>query len=178
LSFHSLYIKTIQASAVADPPHAVAENVNFRIKACEEQYFTEMDHIVTLDYEAKEIESLAQGTKSMIIYGSDSTSNPYGMITEGDILYFVYCDDCTIVKAKGIVSSVYNSYQLSTIESFEMIIRNQDKLSLPDNLFYKWAGKKYLVLVGVRDVKEVQPFQVRMSKSLNAGEWCPAMKKE
>ncbi len=163
MSFHSLYIKTIQASAEAVSPQALTENVNYKVKTGEDQNFTEMDHIVTLDSGAKEIENLAQGTKSMIIYGSDSKSNPYGMVTEGDVLYFVYNDDCTVVKAKGIVSSVYNSYQLSAIESFEMIIRNQDKLALPDNLFYKWAGKKYLVLIGVRDVKEVQPFHIRMS---------------
>jgi len=37
-----------------------------------------------------------------------------------------------------------------------MIIRNQDKLRLPDDLFYKRAGKRYLVLIGLRDVEEVQ----------------------
>ncbi len=78
------------------------------------------------------------------------------LVAEGDVLYFVNDNNPAEIKAKGIVSSVYNSYQLSVAESFEMIIRNQDKLRLPDDLFYKMAGKRYLVLIGLRDVEEVQ----------------------
>jgi hypothetical protein len=133
-----------------------------------------MDHIVTLDSRAKEIENLIRGTKSMIIHGADIICIPYGMVSEGDILYFVNSGDCTEVKAKGVVSSVYNSYQLSVAESFEMIIRNQDRLTLPDDLFYKWAGKKYLVLVGIRDVVEVQPLSINRSTLLDSDGWSPA----
>jgi len=115
-----------------------------------------MDHIVTLDSEAKEIENLIKRAKSMIVHASDIKCIPYGMVAEGDVLYFVNDNNPAEIKAKGIVSSVYNSYQLSVAESFEMIIRNQDKLRLPDDLFYKIAGKRYLVLIGLRDVEEVQ----------------------
>jgi len=115
-----------------------------------------MDHIVTLDSEAKEIENLIKGGKSMIVHASDVKCIPYGLVSEGDVLYFVNDNNPAEIKAKGIVSSVYNSYQLSYAESFEMIIRNQDKLRLPDDLFYKMAGKRYLVLIGLRDVEEVQ----------------------
>jgi hypothetical protein len=47
-----------------------------------------------------------------------------------------------------------------------MIIRNQDKLVLPDKLFYKWAGKKYLVLIGVRDVEKLHPSHSIFKSSL------------
>ena len=125
-----------------------------------------MNHIVTLDSQANEIENLIHGTKSMIIHGADEKCIPYGIVEEGDVLYFVTSENHAKVKAKAVVSSVYNSYQLSETESYEMIIRNQDKLFLPDDLFYKWAGKKYLVLIGLRDVEEVQPFHIfRNSRS-------------
>lgn len=114
-----------------------------------------MDHIVTLDSGAKEIENLIKGTKTMIIYGSDENCMPYGMVKEGDILYFINSDSQAEVKAKGVVSSVDNSCKLSVEESFEIIIRNQHKLALPDDMFYKWAGKKYLILIGISDVEEV-----------------------
>jgi len=119
-----------------------------------------MDHIVTLDSRSNEIENLIRGTKSMIIHGADVKCIPYGLVAGDDVLYFVADDGSGEVKAKGIVSSVYNSYRLSAAESFEMIIRNQDKLTLPDDLFYKWAGKKYLVLIGIRNVEAVQPFSI------------------
>jgi hypothetical protein len=132
-----------------------------------------MDHIVTLDSRANEIENLIRGTKSMIIHGGDVKCIPYGLVSEGDVLYFVTDNISSEIKAKGIVTSVYNSYPLSAEESFEMIIRNQDKLTLPDDLFYKWAGKKYLVLIGVRDVEPVQSLSIDKQTLSNAYGWYP-----
>jgi hypothetical protein len=77
-----------------------------------------MDHIVTLDSEAKEIENLIMRGKSMIVHASDIKCIPYGIVAEGDVLYFVNDNNPAEIKAKGIVF-VYNSYQLSVAESFE-----------------------------------------------------------
>jgi hypothetical protein len=129
-----------------------------------------MDHIVTLDSEAKEIENLITGSKSMIVHASDVKCIPYGLVAVGDVLYFVDDNNPAEIKAKGFVSSVYNSYKLSVAESFEMIIRNQDKLRLPDDLFYKMAGKRYLVLIGLRDVEEVQSLLIN-SLSSSISNW-------
>lgn len=130
-----------------------------------------MDHLVTLDSGAKEIENLLEGTKSMIIHGADFICNPYGMVKKGDVLYLVEDNSCEKVKAKAVVSYVYNSFRLSVPESFEIIIRNQDKLVLPDNLFYKYAGKKYIVLIGLRDIEEVNPLSMVRSDLSYANEW-------
>jgi len=132
-----------------------------------------MNYIVILDSGSKEIENLVMGTKSMIIHGANVECIPYGIVAEGDILYFVNNDNCDEVKAKGVVSSVYNSYRLSVEESFEMIIRNQDKLCLPDDQFYRWAGKKYLVLIELRDVEALQPFFINNSTFLSSCGWSP-----
>lgn len=130
-----------------------------------------MDHIVTPDSQVKDIEELLNGSKSMIIYGTDEKSQPYGVICEGDIVYFTDITDNTLIRAKGVVASVYNSYRLSEAESFELIIRNQDRLKLPDDVFYRWAGKRYIVLVGLRCVKEVEPFYVIRSVACGDREW-------
>lgn len=132
-----------------------------------------MNHLVTLDAGANEIGNLIKGTKTMIIHGADVKCNPYGTITEGDVLYLVNEGECTEVRAKGIVSSVYYSCRLSVPESYEMIIRNQDKLTLPDDLFYRWAGKRYLLLVELRNVEEIQSFTIDRSALLNPNGWSP-----
>lgn len=134
-----------------------------------------MDHIVILDSGKKEFDYLINGTKTMIIIGSDLKCIPYGMVSCGDVLYFVECNNRTNVKARGVVSSVYNSYQLTKEESFQMIIRNQDKLNLTDDLFYKWAGKKYLVLIGLKDVEKVKPFNINWNTFFCSDCWCPAV---
>jgi hypothetical protein len=94
-----------------------------------------MDHVVCLDAGAKELENLINGNKSMIIRGSDERDLPYRSVKEGDNLYFMSCIGDGEVKARGIVSYAFNSERLSVEASFETIIRNQDKLQLPDQQF-------------------------------------------
>lgn len=130
-----------------------------------------MDHIVALDSGANEIETLLKGTKSMIIRGADIQCVSRYSVSEGDVLYLVNNDNFKKVRAKATVSSVYFSYQLSSEESYEMIIRNQDKLTLPDSLFYKWAGKKYLVLIGLRDIESIHDFPFFINGFKGTEDW-------
>jgi hypothetical protein len=123
-----------------------------------------MDHIVCLDTKSREIENLLLGHKSMIIRGAESRRLPHGGVNEGDTLYFVNCSCEEEIMARGIVSSVFSSDMLTEEESFETIIRNQDKLQLPDNQFEKIAGKQYLLLIGVDNMERLTPF--RFNKSL------------
>lgn len=130
-----------------------------------------MNHLVNLNSEAKEIENLLKETKTMVIHGADVECFPHGIVKEGDTLYFTEDSEPDQVKAKGIVSSVFNSPKLTMELSYETIIRNQEKLVLPDDLFYKWAGRKYLVLVELRDVRAIQPFSIDRDKRTGTGDW-------
>jgi hypothetical protein len=118
-----------------------------------------MDHVVCLDAGAQELENLITGNKSMILRGADVKDLPYGSVNEGDTLYFISSAGEGDVRARCTVSSVYYSGRLTVEESFETIIRNQDKLQLPDKQFEKWAGKKYLVLIEIDNIHEIEPFK-------------------
>jgi hypothetical protein len=130
-----------------------------------------MDHIVVLDSASHELEDLLNGTKSMILRGADEIKIPYGKITRDDTLYFVNSDNRYVVEAKAIVSSAYSSCRLSVEESFELIIRNQNKLVLPDPLFYRWAGKKFITLVEVRNIQSVKPFRLNRGTFSGSVDW-------
>jgi len=130
-----------------------------------------MDHIVVLDSASHELEDLLNGAKSMIIRGSDEKMIPYGKIAREDVLFFVNSDSRYQVKAKAVVTSSYNSCKLSTEESFELIIRNQDKLVLPDPLFYRWAGKKYIILAEIKNIRPVIPFRLRQESFSGSDDW-------
>lgn len=132
-----------------------------------------MDHVVYLDAKARELENLVKGNKSMILRGANGRKLPHGRVNEGDILYFINNNGEGEVKARGIVSYVYNSDELSVEESFETIIRNQDKLQLPDKQFDRWAGKRYLVLIGLNDIMEIKPFRIDRSRFANMDDWLP-----
>ncbi len=49
-----------------------------------------MDHIVYLDYKAKELENIINGQKNMIIRGAMGRKLPYGRVNESDILFFIH----------------------------------------------------------------------------------------
>jgi hypothetical protein len=132
-----------------------------------------MDHIVYLDAGSGEIENLLHGKKSMIIRGSHGRRMPHGNVNLGDNLYFIdnACDG--EIRAKGTVSSVFCSEMLTVEESFEIIIRNQDKLQLPDNQFDRIAGKRFLILIGLENIIRIEQFRFNNIRSLITDDWLP-----
>ena len=48
---------------------------------------------------------------------------------------------------------------------------NQDKLKLSKNQFKRWGGKRYIVLIKVRDVEQVTPFKIDRSNFGNMNDW-------
>ena len=132
-----------------------------------------MDHLVYLDSRAKEMENLVMGIKSMIIRGAKARKIPYGIVNKGDVLYFINNNGEDEVKARGVVSSVINTDELSVEESFETIIKNQDKLQLPDKQFEKLAGRRYLVLIGLNYIEQVGPYNIDKSSFNSLNDWFP-----
>jgi hypothetical protein len=130
-----------------------------------------MDHIVYLDWRSEELENLLKGNKSMIIRGAAGRKLPYGRVNAGDVLYFINNNGEGEIKACGLVSSVLNTEKLSVEESFETIINHQDRLQLPDKQFERIAGKRYLVLIGLTDIKPFKPLSFDKSSFPNTDDW-------
>ncbi len=137
-----------------------------------------MDHVVYLDAKAEELEKLLDESKTLIIRGATGRKLPYGRVNEGDILYFINNNAEGLVKAKAIVDSVFNSEKMSTEESVTLIKKNQDKLQLSDSQFKKWAGKRYIVLIGLKKIEEVKSFAIDKSNYGNMDDWLPVEKIE
>lgn len=130
-----------------------------------------MDHVAYLDAQAKEMEKLISGNKKMIIRGAAGRKLPYGKVNPGDILYFINNNAEGLVKASAKVKNVSNSEKMDTDESKKLIETNQKKLQLTDKQFSRWAGKRYLVLIEVDDVKELSPFSIDKSQYGNMDDW-------
>ena len=93
-------------------------------------------------------------------------------------MYFVNNNGESEVKARGVVCYVLNCEKLTVEESFETIIRHQDKLQLPDKQFDKVAGKSYLVLIGLNEIEEVKPFSIDNTCFAGMDGWIPVGKIE
>ena len=132
-----------------------------------------MDSIVYLDYNAKELENLITGQKTMIIRGAMGRKLPYGKVFESDILYFVENKGDGLIKGKAVVENVFNSDKLSKEESEYLVNQNQNKLLLNDGLRKRFSGKRYLVLISVKDFSEIEPFKFDRSDFGNMDDWLP-----
>jgi hypothetical protein len=132
-----------------------------------------MDHVVYLDADAKELDLLLSGKKTMIIRGAAGRKMPYGRVNQGDILYFINNNSEGMILAKARVRDVFNSDKLTKEESANLVASHQGKLLLSKKQHDRWAGKRYLVLIEVSDVEKVEPFRIDKSNYGNMDDWLP-----
>jgi hypothetical protein len=130
-----------------------------------------MDNVVYVDAMEKELDLILDGDKKMIIRGASGRKLPYGRIFEGDELYFIENNGDNLIKAKATVKSVYNSDKMSYKESINLIVRNQSLLKLTNKQFKKFAGKRYLVLIEIKDPEALEPFEIDKSNYSNMDDW-------
>ena len=132
-----------------------------------------MDHIVYLDAKANELKKALSGEKTMLIRGAAGRKMPYGRVNIGDILYLVENDGSGLIKAKARVSFVLNSDKMDLEESKCLVDQYQDQLALTPGQYKRWAGKRYLVLVGLSEVEALEPFSFNKSEFGNMDDWLP-----
>ena len=130
-----------------------------------------MDHIVYVDAKAGELEKLLAGEKTMIVRGAAGRKLPHGRVQPGDCLFFIQNNGDGIVRASAVVSHVLNSEKLTDDQSADLLKTNQPKLNLMPAQVKRWAGKRYLVLIEVRDVRAIEPFPIDRSEYGNMDDW-------
>ena len=107
----------------------------------------------------------------MIVRGAIGRKLPYGRVNVGDILYFINNNAEGLIKAKGVVSFVSNSEKMDKEESIDLLKKNQNKLQLTEKQFQRWGGKRYIVLIEVSKITEVEPFPFDKSYYNNMDDW-------
>ena len=132
-----------------------------------------MDHVVYLDRKANELENLLSGKKSMIIRGAAGRKMPYGRVNVGDLLYLLENDGTGIIKAMTEVSFVLNSEKMDPDQSIALVDEYQDRLQLTAAQLKRWAGKRYLVLIGISKLERLKPFSIDKSEYGNMDDWLP-----
>ena len=132
-----------------------------------------MDHVVYVDTKARELEKLLAGEKTMIVRGATGRKLPYGRVQSNDCLFFIRNKGVGMVRASARVSQVFNSEKLTEEQSAQLVRDNQSKLNLTPEQVKRWSGKRYLVLIEVRDVRPVAPFAIDRSQYGNMDDWLP-----
>lgn len=132
-----------------------------------------MDNVVYLDFKAKEFENLKHGSKTMIIRGAMGRKIPYGRLNKFDVLYFIENNGSGIVKAKATVDDVFNSEKLTKEQSIEIIEKHKNQLCLNTGLIKRFSGKRYLVLITIKEFEEIEEFKIDRSNYGNMDDWLP-----
>lgn len=132
-----------------------------------------MDHVVYLDSKAKELENLINGKKNMIIRGAMGRKLPYGRVKKADVLFFIENKGDGLVKGKATVEDVFNSEKLTKEQSAELVEQNQEKLLLNPELKKRFSGKRYLVLITIKELEKIEAFKIDRSQYGNMDDWLP-----
>jgi len=132
-----------------------------------------MDHVVYLDAPAQEFENLLTGKKTMIIRGAAGRKIPYGRVNVDDVLYFMNNNGEGLVKGQARVKNVVNSDPLNPESAYKMIAFHQNALQLTEKQQKRWQAKRYLVLIEVEDVRQVEEFRIDKSHFANMDDWLP-----
>lgn len=132
-----------------------------------------MDHIVYLDFKAKELPNLLSGNKTMIIRGAMGRKIPYKIVEANDVLYFVENNGNGYIKAKAIVENVINTEILRPEDSTKMVEENQKHLLLNDAMMKRFAGKRYLIFITVKKIEVIDEFKFDKTEYFNMDDWLP-----
>ena len=132
-----------------------------------------MDHVVYVDAKEDELGKLLSGSKRMIIRGAAGRKLPHGRVQPGDRLFFILNNGEGLVRAQAPVIEVYNSEKLSEDESRRVVEDTQPALQLTPAQVKRWAGKRFLVLVSIGEVAQVEPFSIDRSSYGNMDDWLP-----
>jgi hypothetical protein len=132
-----------------------------------------MDHVVYVDHKAEELEKLISGKKTLVIRGAMGRKFPYGRVNMGDVLFFIRNNGEGLVRARATVDSVFNSERMTPGESRRLVDEHLEDLQLSDAQYKRWAGKRYLVLISVFKVEELEAFKIDRSNYRKMDDWLP-----
>ncbi len=124
------------------------------------------EHLVYLNKEAKELEKLIHGDKTMIIRGSRQKIT-FRRKSQNQ-RSCVFCEtggDLTITH-RGIIANVIESEKMTKEESIDFVKRYEKELNLSKNKSIVGQGK-YLAVYEIAELEEITPFQYNREKNMD-----------
>lgn len=130
-----------------------------------------MHHIVYLDSNAKDLDHLLTGKKTMIVRGAMSPKIPFGRVVADDLIYFLLQKGDGFIKAKASVvsASVYDN--LSRENSYSLVEKYQDRLLLSTAQMKRTSGKRFITLIELSQVKQIDDLKINVSLLDESDSW-------
>ena len=117
-----------------------------------------MDHLVLVNSK-KEIESMASGQRSMLVYCAVAQRGQFCDIHAGDQVFFTVNNGAGFVLGQALVKNSFSAKDLRRRPT-TLLKDNRDKLKLNDSEFKHWSKKSNILLVEFAHARPLKPFAV------------------
>ena len=130
-----------------------------------------MHHLAILDKKRKILEKIISGEKSIESRWYKLKKTPYGMIKPGDTVFFKDSGDPVTVQAT--VEKALFFSDLTKEKYKEIIEKYANKICLKNRNIEDYVKQKYkyVTLIFLKEVKEIQPFTVNKKGSVLMAAW-------
>jgi len=129
-----------------------------------------MNHLVTLDARAGELEKILSGVKTMLVKEFDPAQTSALSVNPGDNLYFLRDQDDSAVRVKATVVRVLFITQ-NEEDLAHTLKEMQPRLQLTEEQFNFWSGKEHMQLVEFESAHKISVIQVAERKPTGQADW-------
>ncbi len=128
-----------------------------------------MQHVAIMNPKVGAIERILSGQKRIESRWYKNKIAPWDKVNAGDTVYFKYSGKP--VTTKAIVEKV-KQFEIKNLDEVGQIIKSYPDIDLVDKNYEVWAkGKRYCILMWLKDAQEVEPFNIDKTGFGSAAAW-------
>jgi len=130
-----------------------------------------MNHLVLLDAEAGELESILRGVKTMLARGSDPSQPTSHPMSPGDGLFFLRDTDEGAVRVRATVTRVLLQTSSNDEDLSHTLKEMQPRLQLTEGQYNHWAARRQVLLVEFESADKVDVIHVAPNRIPGPSDW-------
>ena len=130
-----------------------------------------MNHLVLLEAEAGELESILRGVKTMLVRELDPARPDAYPVTPGDSLYFLRDTDDGAVRVKATVTRVLLQTSSNDEDLSHTLKEMQPRLQLTEGQYNHWATRRQVLLVEFENARKMNAIQVAPNRIPEPSGW-------
>jgi hypothetical protein len=132
---------------------------------------TFMNHLVFLDSNARELEKILSGFKTMIVKETNSSQPKTYPINPGDSLYFLRETDKCDLRVKATVVRVLLLKNEIDETLSHALKEMQPGLQFTEGQYNNWAGKAQILLIEIEGATKIPAIRIDPNKVTDRSNW-------
>jgi len=130
-----------------------------------------MNHLVLLDAQAGELESILSGVKTMLVREFDPAQATAHPVTPGDSLYLLRNRHDCAVRVRATVARVLLLTGTTPEDLSHTLKEMQPRLQLTEDQYNHWSAKRQVLLVEFESAHKVDVIHVAPNRIPDPSDW-------